>query len=97
MNIRILLAFSLIITANKTMAIEPESCEIWQQKANTFMTYRQQDLPIVEAMQEASGNKTRGLLLRAYQAPVENGLEAKYRVIGEFAQQVFEECNSGKS
>lgn len=90
-----LLMLSLMFVLPTAHAIEAESCEVWQQKANTFMTYRQQGLPIAQAMQEAAGNKTRGLLLRAYAEPVENGLEAQYEVIGSFSETVFNECQAG--
>ncbi|MEX1200236.1 MAG: hypothetical protein WEB02_05545 [Methylophaga sp.] len=89
-----LLMLSFMLALPTAYAIEAESCEVWQQKANTFMTYRQQGLPIAEAMQEAAGNKTRGLLLRAYAEPVEVGLEAQYAVIGTFSQTVFDECQA---
>ena len=78
-------------------AIEAESCEVWEQKANSFMTWRQQGLSIAEAMQETAGNQSRGLLLRAYAEPVEQGLEAQYKVIGDFSQTVFDECEAGKT
>lgn len=89
-----LLAVSFMLSMPAVQAIEAESCEVWQQKANSFMTWRQQGLSITEAMQETAGNQSRGLLLRAYAEPVEQGLEAQYRVIGDFSQTVYDECAS---
>lgn len=94
---KVLFALSFMLSVPTVQAIEAESCEVWQQKANSFMTWRQQGLSIAEAMQETSGNQSRGLLLRAYAEPVENGLEAQYKVIGDFSQTVYEECTRGKS
>lgn len=87
-----LLILSFIFSVPAVQAIEAESCEVWQQKANSFMTWRQQGLPIAEAVQETAGNQSRGLLLRAYAVPVEQGLEAQYQVIGDFSQTVYDEC-----
>ena len=51
----------------------------------------------VPAVQETAGNQSRGLLLRAYAEPVEQGLEAQYQVIDDFSQTVFDECITGKA
>lgn len=88
---------SFMLSVPTAHAIEAESCEVWEQKANSFMTWRQQGLSIAEAMQETAGNQSRGLLLRAYAEPVEQGLEAQYKVIGDFSQTVFDECEAGKT
>ncbi|MDT8311726.1 MAG: hypothetical protein RQ732_09805 [Methylophaga sp.] len=92
-----LLLLSFIFSVPAVQAIEAESCEVWQQKANSFMTWRQQGLPIAEAVKETAGNQSRGLLLRAYAETVEQGLEAQYQVIGEFSQMVYDECEQGKT
>ncbi len=92
-----LLILSFILSVPVAQAIDADSCEVWQQKANSFMTWRQQGTSIAEAMQETAGNQSRGLLLRAYAEPVEQGLEAQYQVIGDFSQTVFDECNAGKT
>ena len=72
-------------------------CEDWASKAGSYMLFRQMNTPIHEAMQNAMGNVTRGLLLRAYQSPVEETNEGKQQVIDEFKQQIMEECLSGQS
>lgn len=92
-----LLILSFVLSVPAVYAIEAESCEVWQQKANSFMTWRQQGLSIAEAMQETAGNKSRGLLLSAYAEPIEQGLEAQYRVIGNFSQKVFDECKTAQN
>lgn len=97
MPMKALLIVSFLLSTTSVQAIEAESCEVWEQKANSFMTWRQQGLPITEAMQETAGNQSRGLLLRAYGEPVEQGLEAQYQVIGDFSQTVYEECTAGKA
>ncbi len=92
-----LLILTFMLSVPAVHAIEAESCEVWQQKANSFMTWRQQGTSIAEAMKETAGNQSRGLLLRAYAEPVEKGLEAQYKVIGDFSQTVFDECVKGKT
>lgn len=92
-----LLMLSFMFALPTAHAIEADSCEVWQQKANSFMTWRQQGTSIAEAMQETAGNQSRGLLLRAYAEPVEQGLEAQYQVISDFSQTVFDECIAGKA
>lgn len=92
-----LLILSFMLSVPAVQAIEADSCEVWEQKANSFMTWRQQGMPIVDAMKDTAGNQSRGLLLRAYDKPIEKGLEAQYQVIGDFSQAVFDECVAGKS
>lgn len=89
-----------ITLAPVAMATESEPnavCEDWSSKAGSYMLFRQMNTPIHEAMQNAMGNVTRGLLLRAYQSPVEETNEGKQQVIDEFKQQIMEECLSGQS
>ncbi|HET8808385.1 MAG TPA: hypothetical protein VFM76_08400 [Methylophaga sp.] len=92
-----LLMLTFILSVPAVHAIEADSCEVWQQKANSFMTWRQQGISIAEAMKETAGNQSRGLLLRAYAEPIEKGLEAQYQVIGDFSQAIFDECNAGRA
>lgn len=74
---------------------EPNSvCEDWASKAGSYMLFRQMNTPIHEAMQNAMGNVTRGLLLRAYQSPVEETNEGKQQAIDEYKAAIFEECNN---
>lgn len=91
---KVLLMLSFMLSVPAVQAIEADSCEVWQQKANSFMTWRQQGTSIAEAMQETAGNQSRGLLLRAYAEPIEQGLEAQYQVIADFSDTVYNECKS---
>lgn len=86
----------LLLISLSAQAFEIESCDMWKQKANTFMSWRQQGLPIAEAVQETAGNISRGLLLRAYAEPRKEGLEAQYEEIDRFSQQVYRECTAEK-
>lgn len=56
------------------------------------MNWRQQDIPITEAVKDTNGNISRGLLLRAYNEPVASGFEEKYAKVELFTQQIHQEC-----
>ncbi|AFJ01273.1 hypothetical protein Q7C_92 [Methylophaga frappieri] len=56
------------------------------------MLFRQMNTPIQEAMENAMGNVTRGLLLSAYQQPVEETNEGKQKAIDDFKSQTYQEC-----
>jgi len=69
-------------------------CEDWASKAGSYMLFRQMNTPIYEAMENAMGNVTRGLLLSAYQQPVAETNEGKQQAIDDFKNKTFEECVS---
>lgn len=94
---RVFLISSLLLASSQVAAFEIQDCDMWQQKANTFMTWRQQGLPIADAVKETAGNISRGLLLRAYAEPRKQGLEAQYKEIDRFSQQIHDECTAEQS
>lgn len=77
---------------------EPEGslseCESWAQKAGSYMIVRQMNTPIHEAMQNAVGNVTRGLLLNAYQEPVYETFEEQQEAIHGFRTRIYDDCMS---
>ncbi|HCD06463.1 MULTISPECIES: hypothetical protein [unclassified Methylophaga] len=69
-------------------------CEEWASKAGSYMLFRQMNTPIYEAMENAMGNVTRGLLLSAYQQPVAETNEGKQQAIDNFKNQTYGDCIS---
>lgn len=69
-------------------------CEDWASKAGSYMLFRQMNTPIHEAMQNAMGNVTRGLLLSAYQEPVAETNEGKQQAIDDFKNRIYNDCIS---
>ena len=69
-------------------------CEEWASKAGSYMLFRQMNTPIYEAMENAMGNVTRGLLLSAYQQPVAETHEGKQQAIDNFKNQTYGDCIS---
>ncbi len=88
----VIFLFCLFLAPAYVMALPEENCDFWQQKANLYMNWRQQEIPISEAIKDTAGNRSRGLLLRAYNEPVATELEAKYQKVKQFAEQVHTEC-----
>lgn len=84
--------FSLTIHA-ETPA-DTKVCDDWASKAGSYMLFRQMNTPIHEAMENAMGNVTRGLLLSAYQQPVAETNEGKQQAIDNFKNQTYEDCIS---
>ena len=85
---------SFLLVSSVVHAAPGEDCEGWKHKASLFMNWRQQGVPISEAVKDTSGNISRGLLLRAYGEPVVQGYEAQYAVIDDFSQKIYSECLS---
>ncbi len=81
-----------LLLALPLQAAEVEECEGWKQKANLFMNWRQQGVPIADAVKETAGNISRGLLLRAYAEPRVTDFQQQYQVIDDFSEQVYQEC-----
>lgn len=75
-------------------AEQEQVCDEWANKAGSYMLFRQMNTPIHEAMQNAMGNVTRGLLLSAYQQPVQDTNEGKQQAIDDFKSSTYEECMS---
>ncbi len=88
-----LLSFvTVLLLALPLQAADLEECEGWKQKANLFMNWRQQGVPIADAVKETAGNISRGLLLRAYAEPRVTDFQEQYQVIDKFSEQVYQEC-----
>jgi len=87
---------SLLLVSTTPYAFEVESCEAWQAKAATYMTWRQQGTPIAEAVGQTLGNRSRGLLLQAYQAPVESDFRVQYEVIENFSKGIYDDCSANE-
>jgi hypothetical protein len=81
-----------MLSASAAQAFEVENCNYWQEKANTFMTWRQQGTPITQAVKQVEGNRSRGLLLQAYAEPKAEGLEAQYKAIQDFTNKIYSDC-----
>lgn len=80
------------LTVHAEQSTENKICEDWASKAGSYMLFRQMNTPIYEAMENAMGNVTRGLLLSAYQQPVAETNEGKQQAIDDFKAKTFEEC-----
>lgn len=74
--------------------VDTEVCDEWASKAGSYMLFRQMNTPIHEAMENAMGNVTRGLLLSAYQQQVAETNEGKQQAIDTFKNQTYEDCIS---
>lgn len=89
---RIFILTALFLGVSPTQAFEVENCDYWQEKANAFMTWRQQGTPIAQAVKQVEGNRSRGLLLQAYAEPKAEGLEAQYQAIQDFTNRIYTDC-----
>lgn len=86
----------LLLTSGAIHAVTIESCDSWKSKASQFMEWRQQGIPISQAVKDTSGNVSRGLLLRAYTEPRAEDYKAQFFAVNKFSQQVFEECQTAQ-
>lgn len=93
---RIISLISLFFASAATHAVTVESCDSWKSKAGQFMEWRQQGIPISQAVKDTSGNVSRGLLLRAYTEPRAEDYKAQFFAVNKFSQQVFEECQTAQ-
>ncbi|ODN67446.1 hypothetical protein [Methylophaga muralis] len=84
----------LLFNAFAVQAEQEQVCEEWASKAGSYMLFRQMNTPIHEAIQNAMGNVTRGLLLSAYQEPVQDTNEGKQKAIDDFKKQTYDGCIS---
>jgi hypothetical protein len=82
------------LTTYAETPVDTEVCDEWASKAGSYMLFRQMNTPIHEAMENAMGNVTRGLLLSAYQQPVAETNEGKQQAIDNFKNQTYEDCIS---
>ncbi|WP_292758812.1 hypothetical protein [Methylophaga sp. UBA2689] len=82
------------LTTYAAPPVNTEVCDDWASKAGSYMLFRQMNTPIHEAMENAMGNVTRGLLLSAYQQPVAETNEGKQQAIDNFKNQTYEDCIS---
>lgn len=87
--------FALILTIAPAIASEASECEIWKAKADYYMSLRQQGMPIISAVKKVGGNRSRGLLLRAYAVLVVEGSDAKAEAILAFSNEIDDECKTG--
>lgn len=83
-----------LLNAFTVQAEQQQVCEEWASKAGSYMLFRQMNTPIHEAMQNAMGNVTRGLLLSAYQQPVHETNQGKQQAIDDFKNSTYEGCIS---
>jgi hypothetical protein len=88
------LAGLFLFNSFSVQAESEQLCEEWSSKAGSYMLFRQMNTPIHEAMQNAMGNVTRGLLLSAYQQPVAETNEGKQQAIDDFKKQTYDDCIS---
>ena len=95
-NTAILISIMSLISLTTYAAppVNTEVCDDWASKAGSYMLFRQMNTPIHEAMENAMGNVTRGLLLSAYQQPVAETNEGKQQAIDNFKNQTYEDCIS---
>lgn len=89
---RFLLMLFLLFFSAASYAAQALDCDGWKNKASQFMSWRQQGIPISEAVKDTPGNLSRGLLLRAYAEPIEDDYEAQFFAAQQFSEAVFEEC-----
>jgi len=89
---KLIFIFPLFFLSSAAVALSSQDCDFWKEKANLFMNWRQQEISITDAVKDTTGNISRGLLLRAYNEPVETGFEEKYATIEKFTQQIYQEC-----
>lgn len=93
---RMLSIIAVLLASGTVEAVTVESCDGWKSKAAQFMEWRQQGIPISQAVKNTSGNVSRGLLLRAYAEPQAKDYEAQFFAVKNFSQQVFEECQAAQ-
>lgn len=82
------------LTTYAAPPVNTEVCDDWASKAGSYMLFRQMNTPIHEAMENAMGNVTRGLLLSAYQQPVAETNEGKQQAIDNFKNKTYGDCIS---
>ena len=95
-NIALLIGIMSLISLTTYAAppVNTEVCDDWASKAGSYMLFRQMNTPIHEAMENAMGNVTRGLLLSAYQQSVAETNEGKQQAIDNFKNQTYKDCIS---
>ncbi len=90
MNISYLV--SVLMLSSPVQALEVESCEAWGAKARTYASWRLEGVSIAEAMQQTIGNRSRGLLLQAYQLHIPDDFQAQFETISAFADDIYQQC-----
>lgn len=89
---RLLLTIFFLTFSVTGHAARDLDCDGWKNKASQYMSWRQQGIPISEAVKDTPGNLSRGLLLRAYAEPIEGDYEAQFFAAQQFSETVHEEC-----
>jgi len=90
-----ILAFAFsICTAHAAAPEDSSDCEAWKHKASLYMNWRQQGVPLTEAIKDTAGNRSRGLLLRAYNEPQQKDFAAQYAATEQFSESIFRECQT---
>lgn len=85
------LAFTTF-TAHAAAPIDTNGCVAWKHKASLYMNWRQQGIPLAEAIKDTSGNRSSGLLLRAYNQPRREDFTAQFAAAKQFSEAIFREC-----
>lgn len=93
----LLLAFALNLNTVHAASPAPDDCETWKSKASLYMSWRQQGIPLAEAVKDTSGNRSRGLLLRAYNEPQQSAFDSQYAAIQTFGETIYAECQGQDS
>jgi hypothetical protein len=93
---RYLLMLILVSFSAGAHAAQPLDCDGWKNKASQFMSWRQQGMPISEAVKDTPGNLSRGLLLRAYAEPIADDYESQFFAAKQFSETVYEECRASR-
>jgi hypothetical protein len=83
-----------VYTAHAAAPTDANDCEAWKNKASLYMNWRQQGVPITEAIKDTAGNRSRGLLLRAYNEPQQQDFAAQFAAAETFSETIFRECQT---
>lgn len=90
----LLLALALSLSTAQAASPANDDCEIWKNKASLYMSWRQQGISLTEAVKDTNGNRSRGLLLRAYNEPQQSAFDAQYAAIQQFSDTIYQECRA---
>jgi hypothetical protein len=91
---------ALVFAISSTQAATPtgsNDCTAWKHKASLYMNWRQQGVPLAEAIKDTTGNRSRGLLLRAYNEPQQQDFATQFAATEAFSDAIFRECEAEAS
>ena len=91
---------ALVFGISSTHAATPtdtNDCDAWKHKASLYMNWRQQGIPLAEAIKDTAGNRSRGLLLRAYNEPQQQDFTKQFAATEAFSEVIFHECEAQTS